>query len=101
VNRQLPVAQRVQSGIDGVDLREKHVIVVEVTGGVHHPLVGLEEHEVQGNLFGVGLVGEIRVSVDEEGRSGFGLEAEDGSQARSEVGTEGSGRRRIGGLEDG
>ena len=31
----------------------KHVIIVEVTGGVHHPLVGLEENVVQRNLLRV------------------------------------------------
>lgn len=84
----------------GVDLREQHVVVVKIGGGIYNPLVLLEENEIQRNLLRISLVCEERIGVDEEGRPRFGVEVEYRSNAAGEISPECSGGRRVRGLED-
>ncbi|XP_027173917.1 uncharacterized protein LOC113773469 [Coffea eugenioides] len=70
-------------------------------GGIDDPGVGLEKDELQRDLLGVGLVGEVGVGIDEERGAGLEMEVEDGSQAGGEVRVEPAGEGEVGGLEDG
>ena len=87
--------------VDGVDLGEEHVVVVEVGARVGEALVWLEEDEVEGDVFGVALVGEERVGVDEDGGACLDVEVQDGSEGSQEVVAEGCGGGRVGYVEDG
>lgn len=51
-------------GSDGVNLGMEHVVVAQAGAGVDDAIVGLEEDVIEIDVVGIGLVGEVRVSVD-------------------------------------
>lgn len=87
--------------VDGVNLGEEHVVVVEIGARIGEALVWLEEDEVERDVFGVSLVGEERVGVDEDGGASLDVEVQDGSEGCQEVVSEGCGGGRVGYVEDG
>lgn len=94
-------ADGVKGVVDGVNLGEEHVVVVEIGARVGEALVWLEEDEVEGDVFGVTLVGEERVGVDEDWGARLDVEVQDGSEGSQEVVSEGCGGRRVRYVKDG
>lgn len=42
----------------------EHVVIAQAGAGVDDAIVGLEEDVIEIDVVGIGLVGEVRVSVD-------------------------------------
>jgi len=57
------VAKPLHGGVDRVQLRIHHIVVVQARVDVRDALVGLEECVVEGYVLWVVAVGEVRVEV--------------------------------------